>query len=58
MPQSSKRLTSRRDRRQYRLGLLISLAALIPIGYWVRFAGPGLEWLKEMPGVKPAPPQI
>ncbi|MGF1535558.1 MAG: DUF2809 domain-containing protein [Elainellaceae cyanobacterium] len=47
---SKQHLTSRRDRRQYRIGLLVSLAVLIPAGYWVRFASPGPAWLRDLLG--------
>lgn len=30
-----------------RFHLILSVVALIPLGLWVRFQGPGLEWLND-----------
>jgi hypothetical protein len=36
--------------RKYRVGLIISLAIVVPLGYWVRFSAPLPGWLNDALG--------
>jgi Protein of unknown function (DUF2809) len=35
---------------KYRLAAVVTMAAVVPMGYWVRFHGPGPEWLNDALG--------
>jgi Protein of unknown function (DUF2809) len=42
--------SSKQVHARYRLAAIATMVAVVPIGYWVRFHGPGPEWFNDALG--------